>query len=185
MNEAEQRDTRKAAYTAAAGEVLTPETLVREHAAAVLGLCITYTKNFHDGEDIMQDVFLRAFTKIDTLRDQTRARQWLLKIARRMCIDHHRKRRSGQPIDEAHPSVPQGDRSEGARTESGDEFAARMRAAVSSLPNGYREAITLYYLDGRNCAGVARSLGISETAVRSRLVRARLMLHELLVEDNS
>lgn len=163
-----------------------PESLVREHAAAVLGLCITYTKNFHDGEDIMQDVFLRAFAKIDTLRDQTRARQWLLKIARRMCIDHHRKRRSGQPIDEAHASVfLSQDRSEGARTESGDELAARMRAAVSSLPNGYREAITLYYLDGRNCAGVARSMGISETAVRSRLVRARLMLHELLVEGNS
>ncbi len=177
MNEAEQRDTQEAAHTAAEGTMPTPEMLVREHASVVLGLCITYTKSFHDGEDIMQDVFLRAFAKIDTLRDQTRARQWLLKIARRMCVDHHRKRKPHQPIDEA-GAVP-------ARSESGDELAARMRAAVSSLPKGYREVITLYYLDGRNCAGVARSLGISEVAVRCRLVRARLMLHELLVEDQS
>ena len=153
----------------------TPEMLVREHASVVLGLCIAHAKNLHDGEDIMQDVFLRAFTKIDTLRDRTRARQWLLKIARRMCIDHHRRRRHHQPIAEAQAAP--------ARADAGDEAAARMHAAVSRLPEGYREAITLYYLDGRDCAGVARSLGISEAAVRRRLVRARLMLHELLTKD--
>ncbi|TKJ36030.1 MAG: hypothetical protein CEE38_13575 [Planctomycetes bacterium B3_Pla] len=177
MTEAERQDTRKAAKKANARETLTPEMLVREHASAVLGLCITFTKNVHDGEDIMQDVFLQAFTRIDTLRDHTRARQWLLKIARRRCIDHYRKRRVCHPIAEAE-AVP-------ARADCGDEHTMRVHAAVSKLPDGYREAITLYYLDGCDCAGAARSLGISNAAVRRRLVRARLMLHELLVEDKS
>ena len=156
---------------------MTPEMLVREHASAVLGLCITLTRNVHDGEDIMQDVFLRAFTKIGTLRDHTRARQWLLKIARRRCIDHYRKRRDCYSIAEAE-AVP-------ARPDHGNEHIAFVHSAVSKLPDGYREVITLYYLDGRDCAGVALSLGITEAAVRRRLVRARLMLHELLVEDKS
>ncbi|MHC4444505.1 MAG: RNA polymerase sigma factor [Planctomycetota bacterium] len=60
---------------------------------------------------------------------------------------------------------------------------ARLQAAISKLPEDYRETISLYYLDGRKCSGVAESLGISEVAVRQRLVRARLMLHDLLVED--
>ena len=77
MTEAERQDARKAAKKANARENLTPEVLVREHASAVLGLCIAHMKNFHDGEDIMQDVFLKAFTRIDTLRDHTRARQLL------------------------------------------------------------------------------------------------------------
>ena len=169
MTKAEKKANRK--------ETLTPEMLVRDHASAVLGLCITYVKNFHDGEDIMQDVFLKAFTRIGTLRDHTRARQWLLKIARRMCIDHYRKRRVRRPIAEADAVA--------ARSYSGDEHTTRVHAAVSRLPDSYREAISLYYLDGRDCAGVALSLGISNSAVRRRLTRARLMLHELLVEDKS
>ena len=175
MNEAGQQDTRKTAETQNARETLTPEKLVREHASVVLGFCISFTKNLHDGEDIMQDVFLQAFTKLRTLRDHAAARPWLLKIARRMCIDHYRRRRASYPISE---DVP-------ARPDYGNERIMRVHAAVSKLPKGYREAITLYYLDGRNCAGVAQSLGISEGAARRRLVRGRLMLHDLLLEDES
>ena len=177
LSEAERQDARKAAKEANARETLTPEMLVREHASAVLGFCITYAKDFHDGEDIMQSVFLKAFTRISTLRDPTRARQWILKIARRMCIDHYRRRRVRQPIAETE-AVP-------AKADFSNENITRVHTAVSRLPDGYREAISLYYLDGHDCAGVARSLGISNVAVRRRLTRARLMLHELLAEDKS
>lgn len=177
MSQAERQNAREAATKADAREKVTPEILVREHASAVLGLCIAFTKDFHDGEDIMQDVFLKAFTRIDTLRDHTRARQWLLKIARRKCIDHFRKRRTSRPITKTdaiqHPP------------EYTDEHNRRVHEAVSKLPDGYRETIALYYLDGHDCAGVAQSLGISNEAVRRRLTRARLMLHEMLAEDKS
>jgi len=177
LTKAERQDARKAAKKANARETLTPEVLVREHASAVLGLCIAHMKNFHDGEDVMQDVFLKAFTRIDTLRDHTWARQWLLKIARRMCIDHFRKHRAVRPIAEA-DAVP-------ARVDCGHEHTMRVHTAVSKLPQGYHDVIGLYYLDGHDCAGVALSLGISNAAVRRRLTRARLMLHELLAEDRS
>jgi RNA polymerase sigma-70 factor (ECF subfamily) len=173
---AESQNTRKTAKTNAR-RTLTPETLVREHASALLGYCITFTKNFHDGEDIMQDIFLKAFTKLKNLRDHAHARPWLLKIAKRTCIDYYRKRRHCYSITEAE-DLP-------ARPDYGNEHIMRIHAAISKLPEGYREAITLYYLDGRNCVGVAQSLGISEAAVRRRLVRARLMLHDLLLEDKS
>ena len=175
LTKTEPRATRKIAKTAIASKNLTPERLMRDHASAVLGLCMTYTKNIHDSEDIMQDVFLQAFSKLDTLRDRSRVRPWLLKIAKRMCIDKYRKRRSSIPITEDVPARPGCD----------NEQSARVHAAISKLPDGYRETITLYYLEGRDCAAVSRSLRISEVAVRRRLVRARLMLHELLVEDAS
>jgi RNA polymerase sigma-70 factor (ECF subfamily) len=154
-------------------EPLTPQMLVRKYASAVLGLCIAHTKNFHDSEDIMQEVFLKAFTKIHTLRNAGRARPWLLQIARRMCIDYHRKRSTAQVMPEDMP----------ATSKAGDELIGHLYEAISRLPDGYREPITLYYLDGRSCAGVARTLGLSEDAVRSRLVRARFRLHEILSED--
>ena len=123
----------------------------------------------------MQDVFLQAFTKLDTLRDPTRVRPWLLKIAKRMCIDSYRKRRPSYSIAQDVPARPGID----------NEHIVRVHTAIAKLPDGYRAVIALYYLDGRNCAAVARSLGISVVAVRRRLVRARLMLHEVLVEDKS
>jgi RNA polymerase sigma-70 factor (ECF subfamily) len=175
LSRTESNDTRQTEVTASAEKTLTPEMLVREHGSAVLGLCISNTKNFNDSEDIMQDVFLQAFTKFRTLRDPTRARSWLLTIARRMCIDYYRRRRTSHPIT---ADIP-------ARPDYGNEHIIRVHTAISKLPEGYREAITLYYLDGRNCVGVAQSLGISEAAVRRRLVRARLMLHDFLLEDKS
>ena len=60
---------------------LTPDSLVRYHAAAVLALCLAHTPSVHDAQDVMQDVFVKAFTKIDTLREPAKARSWLLQIA--------------------------------------------------------------------------------------------------------
>jgi len=171
LSEAEQR--KKNLEDGKASETLTPQMLVHKYASAVLGLCIAHTKNFHDSEDIMQEVFLKAFTKIHTLRNADRARPWLLQIARRMCIDYHRKRSTAQSMPDDMP----------APLRTGDELIGRLYEAISKLPDGYREPITLYYLNGRNCPGVARTLGLSEDAVRSRLVRARFRLHEILSED--
>ena len=175
MTEAWQQRSSGAVNRDDAGATLTPEMLVRKYSSAVLGLCVAHTKNFHDSEDIMQEVFLRAMTKLRTLRDETRARPWLLKIARRLCADYYRQRRPLQALGE---DVP-------ARAHYGNEHIIRVHEAITELPEQYREPIALYYLDGRNCAGVAHTLGISEQAVRQRLVRARLMLHEFLSEKES
>jgi RNA polymerase sigma-70 factor (ECF subfamily) len=171
LTEAGQQKSRKVAD---ARGTLTPETLIRKFASAVLGLCIAHTKNFHDSEDIMQEVFLKAITKLKTLRDETHARSWLLQIARRMCVDYYRQCSKRWPVPDDFP----------APSESTDENIKRLHEAISKLPDGYREPITLYYLDGRNCASVAKTLGISEEAVRSRLVRARLRLHQILSEES-
>jgi RNA polymerase sigma-70 factor (ECF subfamily) len=173
LTEAESQSNRETANTAEVGETLTPELLVRKYSPAVLGFCLAKTKNIHDSEDIMQDVFLKAFKKFNTLRDHTRARAWLLKIARRVCVDYYRNSSPTQTM----PNDVQ------ASTDSQSERIRCLHKAISKLPDGYRELITLYYLDGRNCANVAECLGISEDAVRSRLVRARMRLHDLLLEN--
>ena len=57
-------ETFKTASGAERETIPTPGMLVREHAPAVLGLCLAHTRNLHDGEDIMQDVFLKAFENL-------------------------------------------------------------------------------------------------------------------------
>ena len=173
MTRPESQNTLGTANTTDVKGSLTPEVLVRKYSSAVLGFCLAHIQNVHDGEDIMQDVFLKAFKKLNTLKDHSRARVWLLKIAHRACIDYDRKPYQAQkmPNDVS------------AKTDSRSEHVARLHKAISKLPEGYREPITLYYIDGRKCSNVAKCMGINENAVRSRLVRARLRLHELLLED--
>jgi len=173
LSKAESRNSYEAENIAERGGTVTPQMLVRKYASVVLGFCLANTKNFQDGEDIMQEVFLKAFTRLGTLKDPSRVRSWLLKIARRTCIDYYRQRRPAQRIPEETT----------ARLDYGNEHIVRLHTAISKLPKHYRETITLYYLDGQKCASVARSLDIKEAAVRRRLVRARLMLHDLLLEE--
>ena len=148
-------------------------SLLRPHAPAVLGVCLAHTRSIHDAEDAVQEVFLKALTKIDTLRDPSRTRAWLLQIARRTCIDLYRRR---QTTSQLHDNIS-------TPADSQDHQIERVHRAIIKLPKKYRETISLYYLDGQSCSCVAASLQITEAAVRRRLVRARLMLHDFLVED--
>ena len=151
------------------------EELVRRHQSAVLAVCLAHARSTHDAEDITQDVFLRAFAKLETLREPAKTRAWLLQIARRACADHRRL-----------PAAPAAIHGDIARqSDSRDSRFERLHAALARLPEDYRETITLYYLDGESCRSVAASLGASEAAVRQRLCRARIMLHEMLTEEES
>ena len=150
-----------------------PAALFRLHAQAVFAVCLANTKNYHDAEDVVQAVFLKAIAKTSSLREPARARAWLLQVARRECIDFHRRRKPVEPLLEE-PSTP---------AAGGNSVCERLHEAIQKLPQNYREAIVLYYLDGRDCSGVAASLGTTEPAVRQRLVRARAMLHDLLEEE--
>lgn len=155
--------------------ILTAQRLVREYASVVLGVCMAYTRNLHDSEDMMQETFVKALGKIKTLKKPDRARSWLLQIARNTCIDHQRQRRHTRPLPDDLPDLAQPDHAN----------IKRLYRAIARLSETYREPITLYYLKQRNCAAVAQALGISEPAVRRRLVRARLQLHAILSEDHS
>jgi RNA polymerase sigma factor (sigma-70 family) len=150
------------------------ETLVEQYGRAVFAVCLAHTGNIHDAQDVMQDVFVRALAKLDSLQNPRSARAWLLQIARRMCVDRSRRRAPSRPLP-AELAAPAG--------QSRDEQSERVQAAIRRLSEAQREIIALYYFDRRSCRSVAASLGISEAAVRQRLVRARLTLHELLTED--
>lgn len=150
-----------------------PATLYRLHRPAVFAVCLANARNFHDAEDLVQVVFLKATAAWVALRSPACARAWLLQVARRTCVDYYRSRKPTEPL-RAEPT----DRSEPA-----DPRVEWLHAALQRLPASQREVLALYYLDGRDCASVAQALETTAAAVRQRLVRARAALHELLRED--
>lgn len=151
------------------------ESLVRANASVVFGVCLAGTRNTHDAEDLAQETLLKAIKNIHELRDPEKIRPWLLQIARRLCINHGQRKRSTRPLPDYIPAPEQ----------APDHRLERLQAALAELPEEYREPICIFYLDGRSSAGVAQALGISESAARVRLHRARAMLHDILKECES
>lgn len=125
----------------------------------------------------MQDVFVKAIKQLHRLKDPTRVGPWLLAIARTTCIDHLRRRRPAEPLPEQIPA-PDCDSTDHL------EYLEHLHSTIRRLPPDHAEMISLYYMDGHRSSHVAELLGITPAAVRQRLVRARVMLHELLREED-
>ena len=149
-----------------------PEALARDFAPAIFRLAYARTGNRADAEDVMQETFLRLLRARPEFADREHAKAWLLRVAANCVGDWFRapwRRREG-PLSDA---IPAPEREEHGAVE-----------AVLALPAQYRTAVHLYYYEGLRVAEIAQITGKSESAVKSRLFRARAMLREALKEDD-
>jgi RNA polymerase sigma-70 factor, ECF subfamily len=125
-------------------------------------------------EDIVQEALLRAWRSRDSLKDPTAARGWLLTIVRR---EHARlyERKRLELVD-----LEDGIENEGAPVSQGpDSEDDALRDAILKLPIEYREPLLLQVLGGFSSAEIAQELSLSNTAVLTRLFRARNKLREV------
>lgn len=149
-----------------------PAELARAYAPAIYRLAYARTGSRADAEDIMQEVFVRLLRTRPDFADRAHARAWLLRVAANCANDWFRapwRRREGPLTD----SLPAPEHEDGGVVE-----------AVLALPAKYRAAVHLYYYEELSVAEIAKITGKSESAVKSRLFRARAMLREALKEDD-
>lgn len=128
-------------------------------------------------EDILQDVYLKAHRNIGLLGEHPNVQGWLFQIAKNAMIDHFRKTRPSEPIDEF-VSIDAVD-FDAAEVERLKESFRRM---ISNLPEPYREAIQLTDMEGLTQKELAERLGISVSGAKSRVQRGREILKKDLLE---
>ena len=130
-------------------------------------------------DDLVQEVFLLALRKLDSLRDLSRFGAWLSTITRNRANDYYRK---ASPMDRA--AVP--DAEEPADTLTNDhaleQEAAMTLAVLRTLPETYRESLTLRFVEGMTGPEIAERLGLTHGSVRVNLHRGMQMLREKLAE---
>jgi RNA polymerase sigma factor (sigma-70 family) len=155
--------------------------LVDKYKACIFAFAYSELGNFHDAEDITQDVFIKAYQKLNTLKQYDRFLAWLYAITSNLCknlIRSKRNRPDGEFIEDQAPETlmePSIDSyREGIITESLNE-------AIDSLPKIYSQALTLHYLGGMNVIEIARFLGTSPNTIKHRLSRGRTQLKEEVV----
>lgn len=131
-------------------------------------------------EELVQETFLRAWKALHTLREADSAKAWLFTIFRReYARQFERKRLETQDMDDL-GELPAAKAGHDTSTE-----AFVLRQALAELPQEYREPLILQVLGGFTCDEIAAMLGISSSAVMTRLFRSRKRMRELLGEDTS
>ena len=129
--------------------------------------------NDADCADAIQEAIVKAFSKLNTLKEDTYAKTWLVKIVMNECYAIMRKEKRIISLDDyqmEEKAVQQEDYSE-------------LYEAIFKLPEPVKLCVMLYYLEGYSVKEVAQILDITESAVKNRLLKARAVLKESLIAN--
>lgn len=170
-------DTPDLVRQAQEGDVRAFEALYRQHAGRIYGLCLRISGDPSLSEDLTQETFIRAWTRLDTFRVGTRFAAWLSRVAVNVALGDRRARsrrnRRESPVDDPHqrdPPAPRSSLSEGLDLE----------CAIASLPDGARKIFVLYDIEGFQHQEIADMLGLSSGTSKAQLHRARRLLRKAL-----
>lgn len=174
-----------------AGDRAAFAALVRATQDDVYTLALRLTGNPEDAHDVAQDTYIRAFRAIGSFRGDASVTTWLHRITVNTALSHRarRRRRHAESLD-ALGFEPTPDRAmdparrvDPARLAEHGELRRALVDALADLPDGARQVVVLKDIYDLPHDEVARLLGISPSAARVRLFRARRRLRELLFGD--
>jgi RNA polymerase sigma-70 factor (ECF subfamily) len=148
------------------------EATVRRHARLLFKVAYGVLRNSHDAEDVVQETFLRIHSSgFGKVRDIP---SWLATIAFRLALDRKRK---PEEVELAEVDLP-------AKNPDAEHLAIhrqqvdRLRTLIASLPDDLRFPLVLSAIEELNSRQIAEMLGIPESSVRGRIMRARQMLKD-------
>lgn len=141
-------------------------------------VCLHLIGNSVEAEDVMQEAFLKAFTKISTYEGKVSFGAWLRKIVINRSLDQLKKRKV--KFQELNEKIPD---EEPDHIELSEIQMEQLKKAIQQLPDGYRVVLSLYLLEGYDHEEISQILGITNVSSRSQYLRAKLKLRQLLHKE--
>ena len=146
------------------------------------GFLVSKVNNPEDAEDLLQEILIKTHNNMGSLKDPKKFKSWLFQIARNTLIDFYRKPErtlSAESIPElAEIKEDNRDAQETMRL----ELSHCIKPFIESLPETYRDAIEAIDLQGISQKELAKKLGLSHSAIKSRVQRGRQKLAALFQE---
>ena len=166
------------------------EQIVTRYGARIFRLARNITRNREDAEEVSQDCFARAFLHVDSFRGDSCFYTWLARIAINQALMKLRTRRRRE-LQHIYPDTPQevqfcadfaDDNPTPEQQYSQKELQRILDLAMQGLPVASREVLQLRQVEERSTAETARILGLSISAVKSRMLRGRQKLRQALTK---
>ena len=156
------------------------ETLMRDYGKDVLRTAYSYVKDKHTAEDIFQDVFIKVYKNLESFRDESGIKTWIVRITINTAKDYLKSAYSQKVVpmmDFKEDMITSEDDFEEIENRDRDEM---IRKIVMGLPEQYKEVLLCIYYHDMSVTDTAKSLGIAEGTVKSRLFRAREIMKNKL-----
>jgi RNA polymerase sigma factor (sigma-70 family) len=174
-----------------AGDARAFDELVVKYTPRLYGLVYNMTSNHEDANDLLQDVFAKAFRSISGFRGKSSFYTWIHSIAVNMTINFLKKRgrRYQMSLDDVDLNI-QNDKefieltatSSPVREADLGELQQKLNEAMQKLSPEHRAVVTMFDIQGMPHAEISKILGVSEGTVRSRLFYAHRQLQAYLEE---
>ncbi len=173
------------------GDTKAFDDLVEKYTPKLYGLVYHMTSNHEDTNDILQDVFAKAYRALKRFKGKSAFYTWIYSIATNMTLNFLKKRnrRRGMSLDDVDLAI-QNDKdfieatskSDPVREANISELQERLNMAMQELSNDHRAVVTMFDIQGMPHAEISKILGVSEGTVRSRLFYAHRQLQTYLEE---
>lgn len=155
---------------------------VRQYTDSMLRIAVNYCRQLSDAEDIVQEAFLKLYETDTPFTDTGHVRRWLIRVTINICKNHLSSawRRRMQPMGFQELELAADHAAATDTWMSGYGEASALFEAVAALPEKYRSTVHLYYFEAYSVKDIAQILQKKETAIQTRLMRARKMLKQQL-----
>ncbi len=155
--------------------------LYQEHSSYLYAVCLRYTRNKEDAEDIMQEGFLKIYHALDNFKRESNIKTWMQRIMINTAINHYRKKKKTDfyniNIDDA--EIFKLENNDAINQLSTDELLN----VINKLPDGYRMVFNLYSIEGYKHKEIAEILDIKEGTSKSQLAKARITIQKLIEKE--
>lgn len=164
------------------------ELLLPRYRSHVYRLAVSLLRDPSGAEDAAQDVMLRLWRALPGYNGKAALGTWIYAITRNACLSELRKRRPQISLHEYldHPDAPEDGaprEAQLAAPEQDDSAVASVERLLDRLPERYRQAVTLFYMEDQSYEQTARALDVPLGTLKAMLHRARRKLVELAEEQ--
>ncbi len=163
------------------GNRLAQKALYETYSRTMYGVCLRYSSNADEAKDILQDGFVKVFTKLGQFSFAGSFEGWMKRIFVNTALEFYRVNK----MHMYHSDV------DAAYTQAHNDFTVErmsqkeILAAINGLAPGYRAVLNLFIVEGYSHAEIGEMLGISEGTSKSQLSRARVQLQEALQQTKT
>ena len=165
------------------GKRVAQKQLYEKYASVMLAICLRYSKNRDEAEDLIQEGFLKIFQNINTFRNHGSFEGWIKRIMINHALNQYKKNRK-IPFAEDVETINENEIL--LRDEEVENIepvpAETLLAMIQSLPEGYRMVFNLYVFEEYSHKEIAETMNFSENTSKTQLMKARRQLQKKIFE---